>query len=268
MLAIRLPVYLAVVYAILCACAYLMQRRLLYHPGAPARPVNDVSASGLAFWPAPGDSFRGYVNPGGPAGRPGCVVVFHGNAGTAFDRVYYPEMLGALGRRVVLAEYPGYGGRKGRLSEKSLVEDAAATVRLARERFGGPLVVVGESLGCGVAAGVAADLRLPIDSVLLITPWSSLPDLAQKIYWFLPVRWLARDKFDSIQNLRNFRGRVAVAVAEDDEVIPVRFGLKLYSALGNEKRLWTFRDAGHNTWPDRAGTAWWREVMDFLEKTD
>jgi hypothetical protein len=59
---------------------------------------------------------------------------------------------------------------------------------------------------------------------------------------------------------------VAVAVAENDEVIPVQLGLKLYAALTNEKRLWTFKDAGHNSWTDRAGTAWWREVMGFLER--
>ncbi len=268
LLAIRIILVLAFGYVMVCACVYLMQRRLLYHPSPEAPSEDDVRAAGLAVWPKKGDSFRGYINQNIPDGRPGFVVVFHGNAGTALDREYYTGILGALGRRVLLAEYPAYGGRKGELSEKNLVRDARATVRSAHERFGGPVTVVGESLGCGVAAGVAADPKVPVDAILLITPWSALPELAQKIYWFLPVRWLIRDKFDSIGNLRSFRGRTAVAVSEYDEVIPVRFGLKLYAAVTNEKRLWTFKDAGHNTWHDRADTAWWLEVMEFLEKTN
>jgi len=240
----------------------------MYHPSPDMPSEDEIRAADLAVWPKQGDSFRGYINQNIPDGRPGFIVVFHGNAGTALDRGYYPRMLGALSHRVLLAEYPAYSGRKGELNEKNIVEDARATVRMAREQFGGPVIVVGESLGCGVAAGVAADPRVPVDAVLLITPWTTLPDLAQKIYRFLPARWLVRDKFDNLRNLRNFRGCVAVAVAENDEVIPVQLGLKLYAALTNEKRLWMFKDAGHNSWNDRAGTAWWREVMGFLERTD
>jgi pimeloyl-ACP methyl ester carboxylesterase len=245
-----------------------MQRRLLYHPSPETPSEDEVRAADLAVWPKQGDSFRGYINQNIPDGRPGFIVVFHGNAGTALDREYYTRMLGALGRRVLLTEYPAYGGRKGDLSEKSLVEDARATVRSAHRRFGGPVTVVGESLGCGVATGVAADPKVPVDAILLITPWNTLPDLARKIYWFLPARWLIRDKFDNIRNLEDFRGRVAVVVAEYDEVIPRELGLKLYTTLPNEKRLWTFENAGHNSWHDRAGTAWWREVMGFLERTN
>jgi hypothetical protein len=164
MLAIRIPVYLAVGYVIFCACIYLLQRRLLYHPGPEAPFEDDYRAAGLAAWPEPGDSFRGYINPDMPGGRPGFVVVFHGNAGTALDREYYTGMPGALGYRVLLAEYPAYGGRKGELGEKDLVEDARATVRSAHREFGGPVIVIGESLGCGVAAGVAAD---PVSSAWL-----------------------------------------------------------------------------------------------------
>jgi pimeloyl-ACP methyl ester carboxylesterase len=85
------------------------------------------------------------------------VLVFHGNAGSALDRKYYPDALEKLGYRVILVEYPGYGGRRGKLGEGSFVADARDLVTLARDEFGDPIYVWGESLGCGVAIAVAAD---------------------------------------------------------------------------------------------------------------
>ncbi len=56
-------------------------------------------------------------------------MVFHGNAGSAYDRMYYVKALEPLGYRVLLAEYPKYGARTGSLGEKSLVADAIATAK-------------------------------------------------------------------------------------------------------------------------------------------
>lgn len=152
------------------------------------------------------------------------------------------------------------------MSEQVFVEDAKETIRLAYRCYGGPVYLCGESLGCGVSTGVAADPSVPIKGVVLVTPWDTLPSLAQSIYWFLPARWLIRDQFDNIGNLAGFTGRVAVAVAEYDEVIPKKHSLRFYEALSNKKRLWIFKDAKHNTWPEHLETAWWRQVMAFLEK--
>lgn len=90
------------------------------------------------MWPEHSLGYRGVVSRKGPAGLlKGTVVVFHGNGGPAVFRSAYIDALEARGFRVVLAEYPGYGGRPGELSEKSLVADARLTVLLARKAFGG-----------------------------------------------------------------------------------------------------------------------------------
>jgi alpha-beta hydrolase superfamily lysophospholipase len=124
--------------------------------------------------------------------------------------------------------------------------------------------LLGESLGSGVAAAVAADSSLPVEGVVLITPWDSLPDVAQTLYWHLPIRWLVRDKYDNIRALQAFSKPVAVALAEGDEIIPQKRSLRLYEALAAPKRLWVFKGAGHNSWPAGPNEAWWREVMDFV----
>jgi hypothetical protein len=260
----RLALYGLIGYGVLILFVFFGQRRMLYYPDSNLPSPSQLERMGLRSWLATGGSPRGFIAAQSPAAGAGTVVVFHGNAGTAWQRDYYVKALEPLGYRVLLAEYPGYGGRSGGLGEKVFVADSRETVRLAFEEFGGPLVLLGESLGCGVAAGVAADPPVPVAGVALLTPWDTLPNLAQTIYWFLPARWLVRDKYDNVSSLSGFPGRVAVMVASHDEVIPKRHGLALYAALGGHKRLWVVANAGHNTWPDQVDTAWWREVMGFL----
>jgi thioesterase domain-containing protein len=61
------------------------------------------------------------------------------------------------GFRVILAEYPGYGARRGKSSETTLVAAGRETIRIAAQGFGGPIYLMGESLGCGVACAVTTN---------------------------------------------------------------------------------------------------------------
>jgi hypothetical protein len=266
----RTLLYLLAGYLLLVGFVFVVQRNMLYFPDPVPPAIEAVRLGGgmtLEPWPAGHPAFRGYAGAGLPEGSPvrGTVVVFHGNAGGARDRVYYWLALEARGYRVVLAEYPGYGGRGGELGEDSFVRDGRETARQALAAFGGPLLVWGESLGAAVAAGVAADPTLPVAGVVLITPWDRLSDLAQTLYWYLPARWLLRDRYDNIAYLNQYGGKVAVLVAERDEIIPARHSQRLYDALREPKRRWVFEEAGHNSWPVDPRAAWWDEVLGWLE---
>ncbi|UCH27374.1 MAG: alpha/beta hydrolase [Trueperaceae bacterium] len=254
---------LIVAYALVVATAYVWQRRLLYFPDTHRPSSGQLQVLGLQYWPS-GDGYRGVISEPATPDIRGTVVVFHGNAGAAWQRDYYPQALVPLGYRVVLAEYPGYGGRPGRPTEETFVTDAKTTIDRVYQEFGGPLFLWGESLGAGVAAAVAADPPVPVDSVVLITPWDTLGDLAQSLYWYLPAKLLMRDRYDNIGNLRSFEGPVAVLMAERDEVIPPRRSSRLYESLPGPKRLWVFPGAGHNSWPTGPAEKWWLEVVDFV----
>lgn len=258
-------------YLLLVLAAYLLQDRMLYFPDVEPREQTVEMAAwlGLALWPD-AESYYGLVSAAPPAERrtgtsAGTILLWHGNGGSALHRIHYVRALERLGYRVVLLEYPGYGSRPGERSEASFVADAQEATRLAREAFGGPLYAWGESLGCGVASAVAADPELEIAGTAMITPWDTLPDLAQRIYWYLPARWIVRDRYDNVGNLRAFGGPVAVMMAGQDEVVPNEHTMRLYEALSGEKGLWVFEGAGHNAWPTAADAAWWGEVMAFLE---
>jgi pimeloyl-ACP methyl ester carboxylesterase len=245
---------------VLLGVPVLMQDRMLYFPARVS--VAEAAAGGLQPWPSAQD-FRGLLAPALATPR-GTALVFHGNAGHAGQRGHLAAALAGSGLRVILAEYPGYGPRDGALGEASLVADAAESISLARRQFGPPLLVVGESLGAGVAAAAALRQREAVTGLMLITPWDRLEHVASFHYPWLPVKWLLRDRYDSAVHLTQFGRPVVVAVAEDDDIVPARFGEALYRALPEPKRLLWMPDAGHNDWPARVDDAWWQQAVDFL----
>lgn len=261
---IRVVLYIAVGYGLLVLLVFLMQRRMIYAPESSRPAGNTLQAMGLRSWPGAGEDFRGFTCTDPTQRRLGTVIVFHGNAGSAWQREYFIRALEPLGYRVILAEYPGYGGRPGKTNETAIVQDAAATVKKALSVFGGPIYLLGESMGCGVAAAVVTDPDVDASGLILITPWDSLPDLAQTLYWYLPARMLTIDRFDNVRNLRSFGRPVAMAIAKNDTVVPNKHSLRLFHALTAPKRLWEFPGAGHNSWPAEADAPWWREAMDFV----
>ncbi|MDQ2961637.1 MAG: lysophospholipase [Pseudomonadota bacterium] len=251
---------LAIAYLIVIAGIAMFQDRLLYFPDKAS--LEAMVSGDLRAWPGPQD-FRGLVaEPNGPAR--GTAIVFHGNAGHAGHRAFYAKALTRLGLRVILAEYPGYGPRDGAVGEQNLVADAEQTIALAHRLHGAPLLLIGESLGAAVAAAAAARQRDKTAALLLITPWDRLENIAAYHYPWLPVKWLLRDRYDSVAHLASFGRPILVAVAERDSIVPARFGTALYEALSDPKRLNVLKAAEHNDWIARVDDTWWREATRFL----
>lgn len=259
-LAMRLALYALLIVGGLA----LFQDDLLYYPDKAAldRVLADAQRDGLAPWPSAAD-YRGLRRE--PAGTArATVVIFHGNAGHAGHRAWYAEQLSALGLRVILAEYPGYGPRPGKPSEDALVTDAVEMLAQVRRNHPGPIILAGESIGAGVAAAAWAKAPDGIAALLLLTPWDKLESVAKHHYPWAPVGLLLRDRYDNVANLSAFRGRIAIAIAEHDSIVPPQFGRALFEALPEPKRLWIVPSSDHNDWWSRVDAAWWRSVVGYL----
>jgi uncharacterized protein len=259
---IQMSMTLLLVSIIVTGCS--LQQKLLYYPERHVPGDSELARYGLRFWPSGRDGYRGFIGAMPEERRKGTVVVLHGNAATAAERRYYLEPLRRLGYRVLLAEYPGYGGRKGELSEKSFVRDARESIRLTAEMYGRPIYLLGESLGGAVAASAVREAGAGVEGIILVTPWDTLEGVAKEKYPFLPVCLLMTDRYDTAANLSAFRGTVAVVAAERDTIIPPHHAEKLYRSFGGRKRFWTIPDAGHNDWPDSVTDGIWEEIMEFI----
>src|SRR5450759_320600 len=243
-----------------------MQNKFLYFPSSELPSTKLLATEKLKLWPATAADYRGLIVDSNAPAPNGTIVLFHGNGGTALDRGFYLEPLAKLGFRVILAEYPKYGGRPGKVGEKQFVADGLETVRLAFEQYGEPLYLLGESLGCGVAAAIAKQTIVPIAGIILITPWDTLASVAKSLFPFLPVKLILTDKYDSIENLKSFKKKISVVGAERDEILPIQHAHNLYQSLPEDKkRMWVIKGAGHNDWPFHADASLFKEITDFVK---
>ena len=263
-----LPLLAVGTYAAFCLVVVFRQRRLIYFPQrlTPVEADRAFAFYHVERWPAAsGPDYRGIVKRTVPESSltNGTVLVFHGNGGSAQDRESFCDTFQKLGWRVILAEYPGYAARAGVWGEASFREDGRATARLVRQTWPGPLVILGESLGSGVAAAVAADPEIKPEAVVLAVPFDSLASVGAYYYPWLPVRLLIRDRYDSVAYLQDYEGPVTVLQAEDDEIMPAACTRALYDGLPHADRKWrvTVPHVGHNEWFWQVTDAQWREIL-------
>ncbi len=257
---------LLIIYMLMGLYIYAFQYKLLYHPKTyTLEQAQSIALENhLTLWPTQDTQYFGALRETQSDPPLGTVLFFHGNAGSALTRVYFADTLTALGYRTLLVEYPGYGARTGSLGESSLVTTGCQAVRQAQAEFGTRIFLVAESLGCGVASAVARNMRPSVQGLLLITPWDTLPNLAQQRYPLFPTKKLCKDQYDSIDNLRQVDCPIGLLIAGQDDVIPPERADNLARQLDPRPHVWTFPQAGHNDWFAAVDTAWWQQAMHTL----
>lgn len=253
---------IAITYGILLAIVFFAQRRFLYHPYREAEEVlvKLGKVRGMEPWRSPSGQLIGWKNLSTNAVK-NRLLIIHGNAGCALDRCDHGQSLNQVAPfDVYILEYPGYGARSGSPSQASLF--AAADEALALLKPQGKTFLLGESLGTGVAAYLAGTYPEAIAGVLLITPYYAMTSVAQFHMPIIPVAWLLLDRYPSARYLRNFNGPVAVVLAGQDEVIPKKFGRRLFDEYSGPKQVWEIPESGHNE-AGRRPVQWWRELQEF-----
>ena len=249
-------------YLLICLYVFVRQRTMLYHP----QPVSEeqmlqwAHEAGMSRWLDKGGKPLGWMTGGDPEEIP--VVIFQGNAGNALDRMSLIDRLrraGATGR-IHVVDYPGYGSAPGSPTQSSLTE----TAQRALDAMPGSAIVVGESLGTGVAAQGVASRPDKVLGLILITPFESMTAAAAHHYPWLPVRTLLLDRFDSAGALKTFPNPVAIIVADDDETTPPDGARRLFAAMTGPKKLWEVKNAGHNGAVTNLLDEAWREVWKFV----
>ena len=196
-------------YAVVCAFLFVFQRSLIYYP----MPAPMLRAPAVSTLDVPGATLRIAERP-----RPGpaAVLYFGGNAEDVSATLplldeAFPD------RALYLPHYRGYAGSTGTPTEAALVADALALFdRVAAAHP--DIVVIGRSLGTGIAVQVASQRK--VGRLVLVTPYDSLAGPAQDHYPFIPVRWLLRDRYESSRYAPDITAPTRLIVAQHDEIIP------------------------------------------------
>ena len=256
--------------AVFLALLWMLQRRLIYFPfgGLPAiaeaglagvEPVSFETSDGLTLnaWFVPAMGPPPHVT----------VLVFNGNAGNRLHRVPLAAELRRHGFHVLLTDYRGYGGNPGTPSESGLSADARAARAYLIDRADvdpSRLVYFGESLGTGVAVDLAAEH--PPAALILRSPFTSIADLGQHHYPFVPVRLLLRDRFASSDQIARIHVPLLVIAGERDRIIPIEHSRRLYRAANEPKTLVVVPGADHNDYELLAGEEMVRTIAAFLRE--
>ena len=235
---------------------FATQHAFIYHPrhsGAGAEP-----GIALAYSTSEGRQVARYIPPetGGERAPDRLWVMFCGNSSTGLDWLDFVRRYPGRRDGFLLVDYPGYGHCDGSASPRSILESTeSAFDLLARELHADraalerKLGVVGHSLGC--ATGLEFAARHPVDRVVLISPFTSLRDMARMRFGW-PLCWLLLHNFDNRARLaglsaREHPPRVSLFHGADDEVIPVRMGGELATAFPAMIVFHPVAGANHNT---------------------
>ncbi|MFZ5445626.1 MAG: alpha/beta hydrolase [Myxococcota bacterium] len=246
---------LGVGYLAICGLLFTQQRAIVFPApkdqvplGPGARRIDVPGATHVLFREAPG---------GGPV-----VVHFHGNAEQVGHLQWLAAAYAERGISFAAVEYPGYPGAAGSPSEESLLAAAVAALEhltkvehLAPER----LVLVGQSIGSGVAVQLA--VRGWGRRLILLTPYTSLPDVGARAFSWLPIRLLMRDRFDSLAAAPQIKVPTLIVHGTRDRVIPFELGVQLSTAIAGS-RLLRVDGADHNELWD--SPAVYEQVVAFI----
>jgi uncharacterized protein len=249
------------VYGALAVLFATLQRKLIYPRPAPARAP---AWPGAELVRIPHETLGEVLALYRPAAADSPVWVhFHGNGEQLADTAALGVRLSARGLGFFGVEYPGYGLAPGSPSEETLYAAAIAAVDHLERKLGVPperIVLAGQSLGSGVAMELAHRGRGA--RVVLVSPFTSMGDMAARVVPWLPARWLVVDRFDSLNKADRVRQPTLLVHGDADTLIPIEMSRVLHQALPRAE-LHVVGGAEHNDVWATGGAALLARVATF-----
>jgi pimeloyl-ACP methyl ester carboxylesterase len=238
-----------VVLGLVVVMLWALQRQLIYFPDTgQVPPAGEVieGARDVTLSTDDGLELGAWFVPAGGRDTGFAVLVLPGNGGNREGRAGLAGQLRRRGLAVLLVDYRGYGGNPGSPGEEGLAADADAAADALGELGYPPerTVYLGESLGGGVAAALAA--RRPPAGVVLRSPFTELADVGAHHYPWLPVRRLLRDRFPVVEHLAGSPVPVTVVYGDRDSVVPTELSARVADRVGVLAEEVVFAGADHN----------------------
>lgn len=263
----RLMRCIAIAYLTVLLAAMFFEERLIFFP-RPYQDGPEWNPAGLDFEDAHFEAADGTQLHGWycPVDKPREVILFaHGNAGNISGRAHTASTIQQhLDATVMLFDYRGYGRSEGKPREAGVLQDARAARAWLANKTGvaeQDIILMGRSLGGAVMVDLAA-----LDgarALIVESTFTSLPDMGALQYPILPVRWLMRNRFDSIGKIGGYGGPLFQSHGDADELVPYEFGERLHGAAPGIKEFFTCPGGGHN---DLQPTDYYHALDSFLQR--
>ena len=249
-------------YLVLVAVLYLFQRELIYVPSKSRPFLGDLSSVYKEVQTSTEDGL--FLTHWYSRQSPPYIVVFQGNAGNIEGRGQLYKFLTDQKYSVLLVGYRGYGANPGKPTEKHLIDDSHFVLEWLLKKEGissKDLILFGESMGSGVAVAVA--VQYPVRALIFDGAPSSVADVAQTVYPFIPVHWLIKDAWDTHSRITKIKAPSFFIHSKKDSVVPFRFGKKLFLAANEPKKHLWLEDSDHNSNLEKESVR--KSIIDFIQ---
>lgn len=191
--------------------------------------LNTPDGEALHAWFIPGDQ-----------NQP--VVLFcHGNNSNISSPSHLKllELLHSLGLSTIIFDYRGFGRSTGSPDQAGTYRDAEAVWKhlvQSRRYAGRDIIIWGKSLGGGPASYLASQHQ-NCRALVLEATFTSVPDVARRMFPFLPVTWIIRHEYPVHRHVVKVDSPVLVMHSPADETIPCRLGRRVFEAAREPKKF-------------------------------
>jgi fermentation-respiration switch protein FrsA (DUF1100 family) len=227
---------LLIIYFLIVIFIYFNQRNLLYHPGENNYLDNKIEFKYKEVWIETEKNIKlksWFIEK--DLKKLKTILLFHGNAGNLFNRVYKLNELNKLDLNILIISWRGYSGNKGKPTEKNLYHDAEEAVKWLNSRGvnNKNIILYGESLGTGVAAEIGK--RNVFGGIILESPFTSVTKAAKIYYPYLPVNIILKDRCDTIEKIQSISAPILIMHGKQDNIVPQKMGLELFEKANEPK---------------------------------
>ena len=201
-------------------------------------------------------------------GRPiETILLCHGNAeNIAQSAGYMGNMLRtSLNAELFVFDYRGFGKSEGVPAEQGVLQDAEAALKWLNEKTGmspAEIILVGHSIGGGPAVHLAS--KHGAKALVLQRTFNALTEPAANQYPWLPIRYVMRNQFRSVDWIKEFHGPLFQSHGTADRLIPIHMGRELFDAAPTTKKRF-FAVDGMTHW-DALPEEYWRQLARFIDR--
>ena len=163
------------------------------------------------------------------------LVFFHGNAGNLFNRVHKLNKLNDLDINILIFSWRGFSGNSGNPTESNLYKDGKKIIDWLNDKGvdSDKIILYGESLGTGVVVELGQSEKF--NKIILESPYTSIERAAKIYYPYLPIKYLLKDKYNSLQKIDKIKVPILIMHGKKDSIIPFEMGVELYQKANEPK---------------------------------
>lgn len=236
-LSVALSMYLAAL-----SWLYVWQKHMVLRPTAPYEE-KALRSKTLPYREARFRTNTGEVNAWvipAEGSREEWVLVCGGSRGNLSHEDYRQryEVLHKLNVNILCFDYPGFGKSQGQANEAELyaaAREAYFYLLNIEQVEENKIIVLGIEAGAVAALEVAG--QVPVKGLILENPPTSLQDLAAQRYPLMPMRYLLKNSFNSLQRLDKVYVPKLIIGSESSQHIPAEHSRKVFEEAFEPKRL-------------------------------